>query len=661
MKDSRSKAELGCTWHFAPQEGGREDGPNDAMMQNFKSKPYSALVREAIQNSLDAVLDQDQPVKVEFTFGNLNAKNFNNFFNLKEHIKECGKYFNWQEKAVLLYSSMEKCFSSGALGNEIGYIKVADYNTKGMRYDPESSQSTFYAFARAAGVSSKIDQQSGGSFGFGKSAYFQLSPIATVFISSLTPDGYHAFEGVSWLCTHRYNGEKVSSVGYYDNNGGQPISEVDNIPSRFQRKEPGTSFYILGFKKYFKEIAKLEMIEEVLKSFWMAIYEKHLEVKIDDVEITSENLDYHIRNIFPDEIDKTQKTGHIKPLPYYLAVKETGQNPSTKSFTENLPTLGECTLYLRKAETPKDKIIYMRRPLMLVYGKRTQTSYGVFGTFVCKDPKGDKILQNMENPAHDEWKPSNWRDEDGRIVEKGNFARNEIHDFIMRCFASLFSNSQDTALEITGLDELLYIPEDLIETDADKDQEFGQPSGYMKDEGLSITTDIIDKNKVKQDNENQNIGSVRIVLPGSPDILDKESDNTQPVVGIGGHRKKRSKRKGGSPTAGNDFLNREIINPDGTVKIFVPIKFRVAAQNEDGKIYHSIIIHSDKEILDGEIELISIGEQTDDAVELVYTNNGNIKDNFLTNVKLVHGKSVIKVLFKDNMRHSIKLKAYENQ
>jgi hypothetical protein len=52
-----SSPEKGCRWVFAPQEGGREGGPNDAMMQNFRSKPYNSLVRESVQNSLDAVCD----------------------------------------------------------------------------------------------------------------------------------------------------------------------------------------------------------------------------------------------------------------------------------------------------------------------------------------------------------------------------------------------------------------------------------------------------------------------------------------------------------------------------------------------------------------------------------------------------------------------------
>ncbi len=659
-------SERGCCWHFAPQEGGREDGPNDAMMQNFRSRPYSALVREAVQNSLDAVLDPSEPVVVEFGFSNITARNNENFFKLREHIDECRRYFCWQEKAVDLYTAMADCFARDLRGSKIGYIRISDYNTKGMEYDPTSSQSPFYAFARAAGVSSKIGQESGGSFGFGKSAYFQLSPIGTVFISSQTDNGRYAFEGVSWLCSHNFNGQKVSSVGYYDNNEGKPITEIDKIPVRFQRKESGTSFYILGFNEHDRYDAIDEMIDEAIKSFWFAIYANHLVVKIGDTEINADTLDSLIRTRFPSDVDDTAKSGYLKPLPYYLAVRDAGHSDKAMAFTECLPILGECTLYLIKASVNKDKVIYMRRPLMLVYGKRTQTSYGVHGVFVCTNRNGDKILQSLENPAHDEWKASNWRDGNRRIVEKGTDAMNEIQDFIQRCYAALFSNAQDTALEVTGLDELLYVPENLLEDDEDKDQEMGTPSGHVKDEGVSLITDILDKkNKQKVEPENANVGSVKIVEVGSSETLDEGPEDEDPdkiLVGIGGHSRKKSKRKGGKPTAGEYFVETKIANCDGTYKVYLPVRFRVAAQNEDGKNYHLLIIHSERDVIDGELELITIGEQTDDIVEIVYTDNGKIRDNFLTSVVLDKDKrNTIKILFKDNMRHALKLKAYENQ
>lgn len=666
MEFTPEKTELGCTWHFAPQEGGREDGPNDAMMQNFRAKPYSALVREAVQNSLDAVLDISQPVRVEIAFSSLTARNFTNFFSLREHIIECRNYYDWDEKAVALYDSMAACFSKVSRGsNEIGYIHISDSNTKGMKYDPNSSQSPFYAFARAAGVSSKVDQQSGGSFGFGKSAYFQLSPIGTVFISSMTNNSQHAFEGVSWLCSHNYKGQKVCSVGYYDNNNGMPITDFEHIPKRFRRKEQGSSFYILGFKNELKQQAIEEMIDEALKSFWYAIYAHHLVIKIGDDEINAENLDTYILERFPDEIDDTAKSGYLKPRPYYLAVRDAGVSPKAKVFTEKLPILGECTLYLIKSDTPKDKIIYMRRPLMLVYGKRTSTSYGVFGTFICANIQGDKILQSLENPSHDEWKPANWRDRNNRIMDKGTDAMNEIQKFIMRCFASLSSNAEDTALEITDLDELLYIPEDLIDDDEDKDHEVGNPTSFVKDEGVSITTDINNmQGKQKDEPDTSNVGSVKIIKAGSSDDIDDEPSPDDPesiIAGVGGHSKKKSRIKGGQPTAGDAFKRMKIQNSNGTYKVHLPVRFRVVAQNEDGKNYHLLIIYCERDIINGELELITIGEQTDDVVNIEYTDKGIIHDNILKEVVLEEGRNILKILFKDNMRHAIKLKAYENQ
>ena len=659
------KNEKGCQWHFSLQEGGREDGPNDAMMQNFKSSPYKALVREAVQNSLDAVLDSSKPVRVEFTFANLNARSFSNFFALHMHILECKDYFGWNEKAVELYGNMATYFKSKLVGKGIGYIKVSDYNTKGMEYDPNSSSSPFYAFARAAGVSSKINQESGGSFGFGKSAYFQLSPISTIFISTLTNSGQHVFEGVSWLCSHRFQGQKVSSVGFYDNNDGRPINEVEKIPTRFQRKESGTSFYIMGFRDEDKTEAMDDMIKETLRSFWYAIFCNKLEVSVATETINSTNLESYLVKYFIDDIDDTAKRGYYNPRPYYNAVKNAGKDAKTRCFTEKIPILGECSLFLLKAKCPKDKIIYMRRPLMLVYAKRTQTSYGVFGLFVCTNPKGDQVLRSLENPAHDEWKATNWRNTSNRIVEEGPLALEAIHAFRERCFKQLFSDSQETALEITGLDELLYVPEDLLsDSDNDADHQYGHPTGHIKDEGVSLTSDIEDNaNVIDNDDSSSNIGSVKIVQQGSSDTYDdpdKDTDTSE-IIEIGGHKNKRSKRKGGKATAGQTPKVNSISDPSGTYKMYLPVQFRAVAQNEDGKYYHYLKIHSPHDVIDGELELITIGEQTDDIVNLDYTDNGMIDGNVIKDVVLEEGRNTIKVHFDDNMRHAIKLKAYENK
>ena len=72
---------------------------------------------------------------------------------------------------------------------DLYYIKVSDFNTTGIGYDTDYREPAFYGFVRAAGVSNKPSANAGGSFGFGKAAYFYISPIRTIPVSTLTEKG----------------------------------------------------------------------------------------------------------------------------------------------------------------------------------------------------------------------------------------------------------------------------------------------------------------------------------------------------------------------------------------------------------------------------------------------------------------------------------------
>lgn len=76
-----SEYEKNCQWHFAEQLGGADIGPNEAMSENFKKNRYASLIRESIQNSLDAVDDVNEPVTVSFQFKKWTQTDFPTFLN----------------------------------------------------------------------------------------------------------------------------------------------------------------------------------------------------------------------------------------------------------------------------------------------------------------------------------------------------------------------------------------------------------------------------------------------------------------------------------------------------------------------------------------------------------------------------------------------------
>lgn len=197
----------------------------------------------------------------------------------------------------------------------------------------------------------------------------------------------------------------------------------------------------------------------------------------------------------------------------------------------------------------------------------------------------------------------------------------------------------------------------------DFDHPFGSPTGNTKTEGAFITSEISNSNKKAKEEQTPNIGSVRIIKNGTPndpnDYDDLETLINEPPDDLENNpiiKKKRKKKRH------NDKIDEKPIeNEDGTFKTYLPIQFRVIAQSEGDSITHNIIIYSPRDVIEGEIELITSGEQSDDLVDVIYTDNGKIKGNTITGIVLEEGKNTIKIRFKDNMRHALKLKAYENQ
>lgn len=529
-------------------------------------------------------------------------------------------------------------------------------------YFADGADSPFYAFLRAAGVSAKMLSGSGGSFGFGKGAYFALSPIKTVVVSSKDTDGNVFFEGATRLTTHKNgSGEKITAYGFYDNNNGEPVTVEENIPEIFKRSETGTDINIIGL---WDEVDRNRlMIKSVLNNFWLAIHEHKLVVTINEVTISKENLEQVIDEYFPTEFESGNATEieSWNPKPYYKAVKYAEANDQFKVFSDVLDTLGKVKMYVYLEKGLPNRTAFFRKPKMVVFKRTNRKINGYAAVFICESEEGNNILRMMENPAHNEWRKENYPSDEGRIHKIARKAENEYSDYVNAKLDSLAKLNTSKKVAFLGLEEFLSIPEDLLEKDDEAELSGENTSNFSgattkdlsddetgmqttsKDEPITIKPTIREQSEVKEET------GVEITEDGEENFT------------VGGDNE-----GGGGDEPGNDDGETPETGEQGNEqkdnRVLVKVKLKVAAQKENNNLYHNLIVNTEKDIARAELELLVSGDNDkDDGIEIYSTDNGTVQGNKLKGIALSTGKNQIKIRFADNLKHSIKIKAYELQ
>lgn len=647
-----SDFEKNCKWHFAALEANAGDeGPNSAMSQTFSQFPCSALVRESIQNSLDAVVDENVPVKVCFEYRSFNKDDYPNFFNLKDHLQACLDNYSDNPTAMRIYPLMIKYMKNT---NEVGFIRVSDYNTKGMDYTVKATNKTFYAFVRAAGVSVKQAQGAGGSFGFGKGAFFVMSPINTLIVSTKNTNNECYFEGVTRLCSHWHDGKKRSHMGFYDNNGGQPTDSSEMIPKPFIREETGTSIGIMGVDYKEWEKSKDELIKEVLRNFFVAILKEKLVVIIDGNDVTAKNaiiidaehLDGLMKHHFPSLRD-VRGDAPYNPRPYYEAIKD-----NSHVYEGDLTILGHVRACFKEVPENSTNVIFMRKLYMKV-NKLSRNLGNYNGVFICDNEKGNTILGDMENPEHNIWKAENCnKPERLTEFEDAKQARTEFENFISECLNKLLDLNSADSVQVADLEK--YLPsDDGGKGKGEKGNPFyGTPTGkFIKEEGASRTTEgKLEPYDSKKDN---NKGNIKKVTKG----VFTHGDGGKDTGGTGG---KNNSNGGGTSGPGDNFSDGTITAGAGHFKQLVSVEWRPVISKKKG--YMDIVIYVDHDISDAELSF-RIGrerESKDDVVCITDSTKGEFSCLNIKDVELRGGaKNIIQVAFSDNMSHTLSLGVYE--
>ena len=126
-------------WIFPPNNGGEVDGFNNASIDTFNGTKLFSVVRETIQNSMDARLDKDKPVRVSFSLSDIEKNKAVGINELVPFLQSAGDTARSQQTdthtSVKFFEHAVQTINSA---KTIPVFTISDFNT----FDPESSSST---------------------------------------------------------------------------------------------------------------------------------------------------------------------------------------------------------------------------------------------------------------------------------------------------------------------------------------------------------------------------------------------------------------------------------------------------------------------------------------------------------------------------------------
>ena len=680
-------------WYFPDIKNGHKQGENDGMTDLFSGPTFHALVREALQNSLDAHQpDNDDPVRVAFSLRRIPASNLQDVLSLRNHIEACMVACEESlDNEGGKFSSMIKYLDSVKDG-DILILDISDSNTKGMDFyyneEEEECSGRFDSFFRCSGKPNS-GTGTGGSHGYGKTTYFNASKIRCLLVSTMTSEGNDCyFEGVSWLCSHKIGKVHYVDWGFFDNCEGLPLQATkDNyqelIPYDFQRTEPGTTVSIIGVDIEPGTVNNVyrDIKEAVFRNFFVAIKEKRLIVDVDfgdgfTCSIDDSKMPDMLPQVFPGEFDTAKRNviDRFNPRPYLRAyenaelisdkdtsMEEAVENRKGKTYIkiqDHIDILGDVTFYGYICPEGTDTILYMRSPLMVVYATRDYVTKGFYGLFICDDVDGNDYLKQMENADHKKWEKEKFaRSKDTSKYLRAEKIENEMNAFVQKCVQIMFPQnvSEEEDVDIEGFSmPAITEPEDydslIGQLVSEKPQNESEP-------GAPVDVEL-DSSKSSPKKAEPSKG-VAYPIKTVPAI--KNNDGRYTGGKRGATKKKKRKDKGIPPFGGGTFDDTGAGKPSN-VKESIPVGFRFISDEIEGVFKHTLKINSPCDAENVTIEISAVGEsdtnQDGNNLHIVTTSEGTAKGNTISGLTLKEGDgNELVFTLSINSEYSFSLKA----
>ena len=437
-------------WHFEKigKMGGAHDGTYRNTLANSGLVGEHKLAREVIQNSVDARTGQG-PVTVRFRreVADLNL------------MRTIGDALDlWQDEGPLDRKVLEADLVLGNEGFFNAYLGTAteqqsilyieDYGTFGLggpcsNTRTDEIESRYYRLLLGFGVADDSKLSRGGSFGFGKSVYWEASNVATVaFYSAFDPD--ESTDGASARLIiagiykdHVLNGITYSGRAWYGNRLSDdfcaPLTDEDahRMAGRLGFKsrrdgDNGTSMLILG-----SDLETSEIRVGIENHWWPRIVDGDLRVELSDEghalpppdPFSSKQLAHYIRayRLAEERAELDSNDTVVEKFRRHKS-SEVGWCAVVEADRAEFPPEDDKPHHVKSLYPDINEVAFIRSPRMVVCYHElptSPTSEGMVGVYVA-DNDIDYILKLSEPAEHTRWSTDNQRlDMDQRALVTG--------------------------------------------------------------------------------------------------------------------------------------------------------------------------------------------------------------------------------------------------
>lgn len=473
---------MSCGWFFRAKVAGethREPIQGEFFATDAISDPGMALVREGIQNALDANVKEEK-VLVRISLSgegkSVPAAKVAPFFReFRPHLTAAENGLRQDD----VPPPSEPC----------NFLLFEDFGTSGLTGDPGEAfrsktgqKNHFYHFFRAEGQSDK-DAGDRGSWGVGKHVFPRSSRISTMFgVSVRVDDRRRILMGRTILKSH-WAGEKYCQDGYFGElpgasgslvlpvMGESVLDEFCELFSLDRGKEPGLSVVVPWPDP---EITEHSIINAVVRDYFVPILEGQLSVIVQtpgiETVLDSESLVGEIEKIGGSVAQELQPLLKLATWAHNLTSDQVPKlvcpypdsgwvwsedlfppavvDAARRAYNDGEPFAFRVPVTVRKkSEAPQSSFfdVFLNRDTGDHSGRPTFIREGVIiskvdaprtravrAILIAKDAPLAGFLRDSENPSHTEWQydGSNFRGKykSGRVDL--TFVKRSIHEIM---------------------------------------------------------------------------------------------------------------------------------------------------------------------------------------------------------------------------------------